>query len=215
MRVRVVLGLAVIAVATGFIIDMSGRAPRTAGSNHTSPIAFVGTVPRGGTLCQPAADLPDNAARVQMLIGSYGRPLPVLRVDFFDAANNQVASGQLSPGGREGLITIPLRRTGRVGAAASSACLHVGGSHQVALGGEAVPANPSSEVINGSPQPGRVSLLYVRQGTESWWSLLPELTRRFGLGKASLFGTWTLPAVALLLLGVWAAAVRLLVRELT
>jgi hypothetical protein len=41
------------------------------------------------------------------------------------------------------------------------------------------------------------------------------LTRRFGLGKASFFGDWTLPVAALLLLGVWVATVRLLARELT
>ena len=39
-------------------------------------------------------------------------------------------------------------------------------------------------------------------------------THRFGLGKASFFGDWTLPAVALLLLGVWVGTVRLLLREL-
>ncbi len=41
------------------------------------------------------------------------------------------------------------------------------------------------------------------------------LDERFGLGKASLFGDWTLPAMALALLGVWIAAVRLLAKELT
>jgi hypothetical protein len=58
-------------------------------------------------------------------------------------------------------------------------------------------------------------MLYFRQGGETWWQLLPTLTRRFGLGKASLFGDWTLPAVALLLLVVWIGTARLVVRELT
>jgi hypothetical protein len=70
-------------------------------------------------------------------------------------------------------------------------------------------------VVDGSQQPGRISLLYLRAGSETWWQLLPTLARRFGLGKASFFGAWTLPLAALLLLGVWVSAVRLLLRELT
>jgi hypothetical protein len=35
------------------------------------------------------------------------------------------------------------------------------------------------------------------------------------LGKASFLGEWTLPVLAVLLLGVWIATVRLLARELT
>ena len=46
-------------------------------------------------------------------------------------------------------------------------------------------------------------------------AVLPTLSRRFGLGKASFFGDWTLPVVALILVGLWVAVARLLVRELT
>ena len=91
----------------------------------------------------------------------------------------------------------------------------VGGSSPVVIGGEAGPVDPSAELIDGRQQPGRISLSYLRRGSESWWQLLPTLSHRFGLGKASLVGDWTLPVAALLLLGVWAAAVRLLIRELT
>jgi hypothetical protein len=214
MRVRIVLGVALAAVAGTLILDMSGRAPRTAGSDHASPVVFAATLPGGATLCQPTADLPGDAASVQILIGTYGRPLPDLRLSFVDATNSEVAAGHVPAGGREGVVTIPLRHARGV-STATRACLHFAGSHQVALGGETGPVGPSSEVIAGRQQPGRVSLLYFRQGKESWWSLLPELTRRFGLGKAPFFGIWTLPIAALLLLGVWAGAVRLLIRELT
>jgi hypothetical protein len=214
MRVRIVLGVAVAAVAGALVLDMSGRAPRTAGSDHVSPAVFAATVPGGATMCQPAADLPGDAASVQILIGTYGRPLPGLRLSFVDATNSEVAAGRVPAGGREGAVTVPLTQTRRV-SAATRACLRIGGSHQVVLGGEAGPVGPSSELIAGRQQAGKVSLLYFRQGKDSWWSLLPELTRRFGLGKASFFGTWTLPVAALLLLGVWVGAVRLLLRELT
>jgi hypothetical protein len=78
-----------------------------------------------------------------------------------------------------------------------------------------VPVSSTTEVVDGRQQPARISLVYLRARSESWWQLLPTLTRRFGLGKASFFGAWTLPLAALLLLGVWVSAFRLLLRELT
>jgi hypothetical protein len=69
--------------------------------------------------------------------------------------------------------------------------------------------------VDGKPQPGRIDVVYLRPGRESWWQLLPTLDQRFGLGKASFFGGWTLPALALALLCVWIAAARLLAEGLT
>jgi hypothetical protein len=60
-----------------------------------------------------------------------------------------------------------------------------------------------------------MAVVYLRPGRESWWQLLPTLSRRMGFGKALFFGTWTLPVAALLLLGLWIAVGRLLLRELT
>jgi hypothetical protein len=207
---RIVLAVAVAAAVAGLVIDMSGRAPRTAGSDHASPTIFAATVPGHGTLCQPAAYLPDDAAQVQVLIGSYGRPLAGVRLTFLDSGGHVVASGRVPAGAHEGLVLIPIRRVSH--ATASTACLRNGGAGQLALGGEGGPVNPNSAVVNGSQQAGRMSLVYFRAGKESWWSLLPELTRRFGLGKAPFFGSWTLPLAALLLLGVWVATLRLLLR---
>jgi hypothetical protein len=214
VRVRVVLGVALLLVAAGLLLDMSGRAPRGAGSDHISPAIFAATVPGGGVVCQAGVPLPSDAARAQILIGTYGHPVPALTLSFLDAGGAPVATGRIPPGGREGTITIPLSHV--PGAAASaSACLRVGGASSVTLGGEGGPLNPTSETVNGHAQPGRISLLYLRHGSESWWQLLPSLTHRFGLGKASFFGDWTLPVAALLLLGVWVGAIRLLLRELT
>jgi hypothetical protein len=214
VRVRVVLGVALLAVAGAFVLDMSGRAPRTAGSDHISPAVFSATMVGRGVLCQPGVSLPEDAARVQLLVGTYGRPAPDLRIDFLGTAGTVVATGHLPAGAPEGYVTIPLARS--AGAApASRVCLHVGHSAKTVLGGEGGAFGANSEVVDGAAQPGRITLLYLRKGSESWWQLLPELARRFGLGKASFFGAWTLPVVALLLLGVWAGAVRLLLRELT
>ncbi len=215
MRVRVVVCVALILVGGTLLLDMSGSAPRLAGSNHTSTPVFAATVPGGGELCQSGPRLAADASRAQLLIGTYGRPVPALGLRFLDSSGTQVAAGRLRAGAAgEGLVTIPLDHTRRA-PSATTFCLRVGGGSSVVLGGEAGPVNTDSELVDGKPQGGRVGLLYLRSGSESWWQLLPVLDERIGLGKSPWFGDWTLPVLALLLLGVWVGTLRLLLRELT
>jgi hypothetical protein len=199
----VTIGLLIVVGALA--LDMRGRATRSAGSDHTATPVFAAAVPAGGLLCQPSVFLPGDTARVQLLIGTYGHPVPDLRLRFTTAAGAEAASAHLPAGAKEGLVKIPIK-IARGQSAETLFCLQVGASTNIV---------PGSEVVNGTRQPGRVGMLYFRRGGETWWQLLPTLTRRFGLGKASLFGDWTLPAVALLLLMVWIATARLVTRELT
>ncbi len=214
VRVRVVLAVALALVAGALALDMSARAPRLAGTDHTSPVSFVATLQSGQELCQPGMVLPSDAARVQVLVGTYGAPVPQLSTRFLGAGSRVLAAGRLPAGAPQGEVTIPFSFH-RGGSAAGTLCMLVEGGKKTVLAGNAFTAGTDSEQIAGVPQPGRISIVYLRAGSESWWQLLPALSRRFGLGKASFFGDWTLAAVALLLLGVWVATVRLLRRELT
>jgi hypothetical protein len=208
-----VAGVALVAAL--FVLEMSGSAQRTAGSNRIRPDAFSAIVPAGGTLCQPAEPIPPDAQRASILIGTYSRPMPALSLRFLDSRGMVVAGGKLPADAPadQGYVMIPLLRTPRAPAAAS-ACLHVAGSGHYALGGENVAISPGSAVVDGKRQPGVISVFYYRRGSETWWQLLPVLDRRFALGKAAFFGGWALPAVALVALLVWVATVRLLRREL-
>ncbi len=214
MPVRLALGIALALVAGALALDMSGRAPRLAGTDHVNPQAFSAGLAHGGVLCQPGMTLPGDAQRVTLLIGTYGRAVPALAATFARADGAAVTAGGLAAGAREGYVTIPLRYP-HGATATGTLCLRVAGREKVVLGGEPFTAGPLSERVDGTPQAGRIDLVYLRPGRESWWQLLGALDRRFGLGKASLFGDWTLPAMALALLGVWIATVRLLARELT
>ncbi|HEY1832981.1 MAG TPA: hypothetical protein VGG08_00985 [Solirubrobacteraceae bacterium] len=210
MRVRIALAVAIAAVAVGLALDMSRGAPRMAGSNHIGQAAFADVVPGGGELCQPESGPPPDSASAHLLIGTYGRELPVLEMTFLSKAGAIVASGRRPAGGPQGLVSIPLSQAR--GEAVRS-CLHVDGRDRMAFAGEGQTSMIGTSV-DGKGVPGRVSLTYYRPGSESWWQLLPTLTTRFGLGKAFFFGDWTLPVMALLLLAVWVAALRLLLREL-
>jgi hypothetical protein len=214
MRVRVALGLAVLATVVGLAIDMSGSAPRGAGDDSVVPAAFYNVVPGGAVLCQGSMVLPGDAASLKMTIGTYGQRMPRIGVAFKALSGRTVATGVLAAGSvPQGVVAIPLRYP-HGPSAAGTLCLHVGGSHQVAFGGEGFPTTISSVRVGGVVQAGRVSVVYRRRGRESWWQLLGILDQRFGLGKSSVFGDWTLPVLALVALVMWIAAVRLLVREL-
>ena len=213
MRARLVLGVALLLVAGALALDMSGRAPRDRRYRPHQPRGFSAALPHGGTLCQPAMVLPSDAQHLEVLIGTYGVPVPALSASFTATRGSTRASGRLAAGAHEGYVQIPLRYP-HGPTAEGTLCLRVGGAHKVVFGGEPATPGALSEQVDGAPQPGRIDVVYLRPGRESWWQLLGTLDERLGLGKASLFGDWTLPAMALALLGVWIAAVRLLAREL-
>jgi hypothetical protein len=214
VRVRVVLGVALLLAAGALALDMSGRAPRIAGTDHLNQVAFVATVRGGQALCQPQMILPQDAQRVQMLIGTYGPPVPSLAISFLDAGGRVLTRGRLPAGARQGEVVVPIGYP-HGATVEGTLCVRVGAARRVALAGDIFPPGPSSEQIAGRPQAGRIAVTYLRPGRESWWQLLPTLSHRFGLGKASFFGDWTLPLAAIMLLGLWVAVARLLARELT
>jgi hypothetical protein len=214
MRVRVVLGLALLLAAGVFVLDMSGRAPRIAGTDHLNQVAFVATVPGGQKLCQPQMILPKDAARVQVLIGTYGAPVPSLAVSFVDPNGGVLTGGQLVAGAPQGEVAVPVDYP-HGPTAVGTLCVRVGGPRKVALAGDIFAPGPASEQVAGMPQAGRIAVTYLRPGRESWWQLLPTLGHRIGFGKASFFGDWTLPVAAILLFGLWVTVARLLARELT
>jgi hypothetical protein len=211
--VRGVIAVGVLLIVCVFALEMSGSAARTADSNHVGVSAFVATVPGGGDVCEPVSGLPDDAARARVLVGSFDRPVPALGLRFTNARGRTVAAGTFPGGTKQGFVDIPITRSDAAGTE-TKACLHVAGHNAVAIGGRAAEAGPGSEVVDGKPEAANISLVYLRRGSESWWQLLPTLAHRFARGKTGFFGTWTLVVVALVMLAVWAAAVRLLIREL-
>ncbi len=215
LAVGVLLAVGVVLVAALFIREMSGSAPRTAGSDLIRPDTFSVILPAGGTLCQPVGPLPSDAAQASVLIGTYARPMPAVSLRFLTGSRQLGAYGQLAAGARaeQGYVMVPLRRI-RGAPPIATACLHVGGTAHYAIGGETGPVNPTSAVVDGKPQSGNISIFYYRHGSESWWQLLSTLDQRFAFGKATFFGAWTLPVMALLVVLVWVGAVRLLWREL-
>jgi hypothetical protein len=210
-----VLAVALAVAGGALVLDMSGRAPRLAGTDRIFPAGFVATLANGQEMCQPSTSLPGDAARVQVVVGTYGPPVPEMSVRFLGPNGSVRAAGRLAAGAAQGVVTIPLSYPHGGEVANGTLCIRVLGGKTTVLGGSVIPVGPVSAQVEGKAQAGRITTIFLRPGRESWWQLLPTLSRRFGLGKATFFGDWTFPAMALLLLAVWIGAVRLLKRELT
>jgi hypothetical protein len=210
VRVRLTLCVALVLVVAGAFAVLSQRADRMAGSNGIGEIGFPVVVGPGKTVCQHTT-LSDDTRNVVMLVGTYGRPVPRLSLTFRAPDGRQLASGAVPAGKTEGHVTVPLSRTADGSTFDALACVRNGGTHRIALGGDIEPQQ-SAATVNGRPTSGGFALRYLRPGDESWWQLIPTISTRFGLGKAPIFGDWTLPIAALVLLAVWIAAIRLVLR---
>lgn len=211
MRLRLAVAAALLCIVGLFVLEMSGRAPRLAGTNHVNFLGFVATVPPHGTICQPNTLLPADAAQAKIFVGTYSHPAPAIQLTFREGSH-LVSAGSLSAGAPQGYVAVPLAYP-HGATRAGTLCLRFEGQNQVALGGATAPAGASSAQVDGQAAPGIVALTFVRPGSESWWQLLPTLDQRLGFGKASIFGDWTLPVAASLLLISWLAAIGLLLKE--
>jgi hypothetical protein len=102
----------------------------------------------------------------------------------------------------------------------ATVCVRNAGSSLAAVEGDF--ADQESQAVfpesgpRGKTPPVRMHFDYQLPKATSWWSFAPTIARRFGLMKATFFGSWTLwfalAALAALALGVAAYAVRALGR---
>jgi hypothetical protein len=213
VRARVVLGLLIGLAVAGLLAVLSASTVRLAGTSHVRTAGFNVRVPGGAEVCQPATSLAAGAGAARLLVGTYGQPVPPLAVRFEAPGGGVLAQGRHDGGGREGYVTVPFAAAVEALHPVARACVRNLGATPVALGGDVAAPAAGARIAGGEPQ-GVVAFAYPRAHAESWWPRLGEMARRFGVGKAPLFGAWTLPLLALALAGLWVATVRLLLREL-
>jgi hypothetical protein len=199
MAVRAVLAAGFVLLLAALGVTLSHAESRQAGGNQVPEVGEV--VKRRGTWrkCQGPEIVPKDAAKLRLLVGTYGRPTPELRVTARARGRGIVTSGVLPAGGREGHVDIPVRRVGEA-QVGDRVCVSVRGRSR------------ARTVLYGAA--GRLRLDWFREGSESWFELLPTIAHRFGLAKANPVGPFLLPLAALILLVGWVATARLVLREL-
>jgi hypothetical protein len=212
VRVRVVLGVALALVGVALVVTLSQRGQRLAGTSFVAQRTFPVVIPPHARACQRSTFLADDSATAQLLVGTYGRPRPTLSVVFADPDGVVVARGRVPGSLLEGIVDVPLERVVDGDHLATTVCVRNEGSNRAALAGE-IASPDAAAAVDGRPTAGIAGFRYLRAASESWWSLAPLIAQRFGWGKASLVGTWTLPLLALVVAGLWFASIRLLLRE--
>jgi hypothetical protein len=190
----VAAGLLAVVVALGVVLTRSDT--RTAGTNFVRESGPVKQLSGGRRVCQDGELVPGDTAGVRLFVATRGRPLPPLHVDA-ESARGMVTAGFLPGGGREGHVTVPLKRVART-TLGSVVCIRARGSSKAVLYGTG----------------GRVRLEWQRPGRESWIALMPTISHRFALGKANPFGGLLLALAALVALAAVGLGASLLVREL-
>jgi hypothetical protein len=212
VRLRVVLAVALALVGAGLVLALSQRGARMAGTSFVPVRTFAVTVPPGERACQPATYLAGDSDAAVLLAAAYGRPLPAVSVTFADADGRLVARGGAPGRASEGDVAVPFERVVEHERYGLTACVRNRGDVRLALGGDV--ASPAAAArIGDEVTQGVVAFRYLRPGRESWWAIAGTVTRRFGLGKSALLGSWTLPLLVFALAGAWFAAIRLLLRE--
>ena len=198
MRIGAVVAAGLVTVAVALVLVLLDSGQRQAGSNYVPELSQAVTIKSTGSHCQGGQLIPADAASLRLLVGTYENPTPKLSVTV-RAGGKAIAAGTLPAGRTEGHLTIPIDPVDEPREDAT-VCVDVKGAAE------------RRTVFYGTL--GQLRFEWLRDGSETWLELLPTVAHRFGLGKPFVSGSWVLALAALLLGLAWAAALRLLMRDL-
>lgn len=151
----------------------------------------------GRGVCQGVIDVPRGGAfdTVRVLLGTYFRPGPPVRVTVREPDGGLIAAGEL-PGGYPDIAERPFHdvEVGDVGDQQPvTVCLRNTGSRPVAVYGNAGAASRSTAATmdDGTELDADLDLVFLRAEAASVASLLPDVFRRAALFRPSGVGAWT------------------------
>jgi len=207
VRVTLVTGLTLLAATVGLTLT---QAPMSLARRSTSQEQPLASISQAEVICQSHEVLPRATTAIRLhLFAEYG-PKVTLQLS---ERGRVIASGQQRGGWTGGAVTVPVSPLARRRAAVKLCfTLSLNGDETVSPAGEPTEASPAARV-GGTTLLGRVAVEDLRPGPASWWSLLPQVARRAGLGRAA-GGTWSVVLVAALMGAVLALCSGLIVREL-
>jgi hypothetical protein len=194
--------LGVILLALVVLLSQSDN--RLAGTNSARFITYPIGLTSFHEVCQEGEDIPADAAALRLVVGTNRLPGPPLTVR---AGGERIRV----PGGyAQGPLRVPLsgRTTGF-----TTVCVRNDGNIPVWLGGQDARMElPQGLVvrIDGNVVPVAARFEYRRAGEETWWSIAPEIMRRWG--RSTALGAAT-PWIAIaLFLAAFGGAIALAVR---
>ena len=206
------VALGILGLLGKFLHESSFR--RTA--TNDALLQIGAPVPPGRSICQPRQLVPAGTGIVLFFARSFGKVAGPLRINVRDEAGRVVTSG-VTARRVFGLPVVgaslrPVRRTVRP----ARVCIRNTGAEPVDVI-VAQTGSPSAELPPAPPLPYayvKVRLDFLTAQPKSWWSFAPTVAGRFGLVKATFFGTWTAWVTLALLLVLCLGTVLYAAREL-
>jgi hypothetical protein len=205
--VKLALAGAIVLIVLAVCVSLSRSPPVLAGTNSVSAVHLVGESEGKATVCQREATVPQGTSAVRVSLGAGAGPSVRVTIS---SGSRLVSQGERPSGwGLTANVVVPVAEL----------------RHAVQNARICTTVEPDAEPVKayGVPGPGAnggsasenltLRLEYLRSGSQSWWSLLPSIFHRIGLGHA-VSGAWLAFFALALALAALALALRLTWSEL-
>ncbi len=189
---------AVVAVAIAVLSTEQNRVLLS--TNGADEAEFVAT---GRRYCQRGEVIPSGTGAVRLLIGTYGRPGPGLRLNFRSPGRSgrSIATATLLPGWQQGHVEIPVTRVKATSPV--TMCLQVRDGGPVALAGQ--------RTLDRRKRLVRIEYLDAEKTSDL--ARLGTIGDHYGRGKSRWEGSWTLALTAILIVAALLLAARRMLVE--
>ncbi len=205
------MAMALVAIGVTLAAVLLQKDQRRSGTDLTPNGAHVAGLHAHQQTCQGEELLPADTSALRVTIGTYDKPGPPIELTVTGPHGEDLTSGRLGAGWRQGLVQIPVRHVSDATQGAQI-CLHDEGPGPITVAG-AVPDPGFHMQVGNSTIEGRLRYDFMRPGRESWLSLLPTIVHRSTFAKAGLIRHWAWAAAALLMLLAIGLASLTVVRE--
>lgn len=205
-----------ITLATGALLSIAAvgillsHSPIAVAGVNTAQHNLISSTYDRTSACQSNETLPRETSAIRLRVYDFTGPRVTVSVL---AHGHVIASGERESGWTGGVVTIPVKGPSKaISGVQLCFTLYLSGDEVTQFIGEPTTGARAARVSEGT-LPGRVRVEYLRPSSSSWWSLVPEVARRMGLGHAGS-GTWSVLLVAALMGCVALAGSRLIFKEM-
>ena len=209
VRLKITLGIGLLIGGLAMAVTLSGS-PLAVARVNTAEHTLLGTTQHQIHACQSREVLPRETSAIRLRAWAFIGPRVTVRLS---ARGHVIADGERESGWTGGVVTIPVNPLSTARSAVDLCfTFFVNGEESLQLVGEPTAPGVAARTSAG-PLPGRVRAEYLRPAGSSWWSRIPSVARRMGLGRAAS-GTWNALLVVILMGGVVVVCSRVILREL-
>ena len=185
------IGLLACLAAVALTLSQS---PVTVAMTNTDAQSFIGVSDQQISACQRGEALPKGTTAIRLRSEAFVGPRVVVTVR---SGGRLIAHGERGAGWTAGVVTMPVHPLSSTRSGVELCFTFFLNGHETAIFvGEPLAHVQGTRVHTGRLY-GRLRVEYLRPSASSWWSLIPQVARRMGLGRA-WSGTW----VALFVLGL-------------